>query len=436
MSAEVPPGEVWQNGSPPGPFEDDMPPKAKGADGETETSPWDRFVTPAPDDWFTEQPPRRLWLLRDSRTDAAAGVLPLGKVGQLVAEGGAGKTMALAQLALAVATGSRWLDTFEVAPEGVGRVLLALGEEDAEEVRRRFYNAARLANIKPPAGSIVTLPLAGATCPMIERGADGNPIEAPFLLWLRAMLGREHDWRLVIIDPLSRFAGFDAEKDNAVATRFIQALETLVPASGGASVLSSHHTNKLSRGPSGGVETSNARGSTALTDGARIVWTLGYEKLEHGDDQDADVRARLNEIVELAHTKSNYAPKADPLKLRRSGDHGGALTTLDEVDLQFVAAAKDVESKRKAKVGAKESERDEVRAERDRKEAERRARREADQEEATRRRDADDDEAARALIASNAKASVRNLVPLLKRARACGSDRAHAALVRVRGVQS
>jgi regulatory protein RepA len=389
---------------------------------------WAQLVTPAPEEWFTTSPPRRRWLLRDPRA-GDAGVLTLGKVGQFVAEGGAGKTMALTQLALAVATGTRWLGTFDVAPEGVGRVLLALGEEDVEEARRRLFNAARAMMIKaPPAGSIVTLPLAGVSCPMIERDADGNPMDAPFLVWLRAQLGGSADWRLIVVDPLSRFAGLDAETDNACATRFVQALESLVPASGGAAVLSSHHTNKLSRGPTGKLQTSSARGSTALTDGPRMVWTLGYENVEH---EDPDVAARLNEIVELAHTKANYSQKAEPLKLRRSPDHGGALVPLDAMDLAFVAEAS--ASPRRRRRAGQEAERDQVRDARERKEAERRGARAAVREAATRRRNTDDDETARTIMAAHPEAKVKDLVALVKAACACGSDRAHAAIVRVRG---
>jgi hypothetical protein len=67
----------------------------------------------------------------------SARVFPVGEVGQLIAEGGAGKTMALCQLAVAVATGTRWLGTFEATR---GRALLVLREEDAEEARRRLLH--------------------------------------------------------------------------------------------------------------------------------------------------------------------------------------------------------------------------------------------------------------------------------------------------------
>ncbi len=395
-------------------------------------APWETRITHATADWFAQAPPLRSWLLRDARRDGGDGVLPLGKAGQIVAEGGAGKTLALLGLALAVATGDKWLGTFSVASQG--RVLLALGEEDAEEVRRRMFNVARSSGLRPPpADSIVTLPLAGVACPMIASDLTGDPVDAPFLHWLRAYLGTHGPWALVVVDPLSRFAGADAEKDNAAATRFVQALESLTPASGGATVLSSHHSNKISRAAGARVDTSSARGSTALTDGVRWVMTLGHERIELDDP---DVRGRLGEIVTLSHTKSNYSLLAEPLLLRRDREHGGALLPLDDTDMEIVRQAKERPSTRVARTQQRETERSQVRDERERRDAERREAVARDRENATRRRDAEDDAAARECHTASPTAAVRVLVAQVKAARACGSDRALAAVHRVRGATS
>ncbi len=186
---------------------------AANADGSTRdvsptsAAPWERFVTPAPEEWFQKPPPGRTWLLRDGRFPNAEGLLPLGKVGQLIAEGGAGKTMAMFQLAVAVATGVRWLGTFDVAT--TGRVLLLVGEEDAEEAHRRLFRARRAMNAPTPEpDAIVLLPLAGVPCPDARRGMIGvTSLDAPFLTWLQEWLVAHGPWALVIVDPLSRFAG-------------------------------------------------------------------------------------------------------------------------------------------------------------------------------------------------------------------------------------
>lgn len=99
---------------------------------------------------LTDPPEPRRWLLRHPDPESAdigandgSGLLPLGKVGVLSAEGGAGKTSVLVALALSVATGRPWLGHFRVDEAARrGRVLLALGEEDEEEVHRRLYAAS------------------------------------------------------------------------------------------------------------------------------------------------------------------------------------------------------------------------------------------------------------------------------------------------------
>jgi RecA-family ATPase len=362
--------------------------------------PWTPLVLPASADWFTKAPPPRTWLLRDARA-GNAGVLPLGTVGQVIAEGGAGKTMLLAQLAVAVATGTRWLGALDVTTPG--RVLLCLGEEDADEVRRRLYRACRAADAPvPPAGSIVTLPLRGVACALVESDVNGNPCGTAFGTWLRAYVATQGPWTLVAVDPLSRFAGLDAETDNAAGTRYVQALEGLAVC--GPAVLGSHHTNKLARGPGGKVEPYSGRGSSSLVDGPRWVATLARERLDHGD---ADVNARLGRIVTLTPgSKSNVSREAAPIVLRYDGNNGGALVPLDDADHELVQAARRGDVTQAATTSQKEAR--------------------------TRQQDAADDAAARALLDANPGASVRTLTAILRKQLACGGTRAHAAVVRVR----
>lgn len=337
---------------------------------EAESPAWIDRVVPVASEWFTTAPPKRTWLLRDARADAA-GVLPLGRVGQIVAEGGAGKTMLLAQLAVCVATATKWLGAFDVVSPG--RVLLALGEEDNDEIRRRLYRAARaVGSTMPPDGSIVALPLAGVTCPMIETDTAGNPRETDFLRWLRGYVTEHGPWSLVVVDPLSRFAGADAETDNAAGTRYVQALESL--AALGPTVLSSHHTNKLARGGAK-VDAHGARGSSSIVDGVRWVATLGREQIPIDDP---DTRKRLGEIVTLSFVKSNYSRRGEAIELRYDADNGGALVPLDDTDRAIVREARAGSSTRGAKVAQRETERDQVRELREQREADKRAAREAE----------------------------------------------------------
>lgn len=299
--------------------------------------PWSSRITVIDRTWFTKPPPRRQWLLRDRRTPQSDGVLPLGKVGQLVAEGGGGKTMALVQLAIAVATSTPWLGALEVASPG--RALLVLGEEDHDEVHRRIYSAARAMNVRPPDDDLlVALPLAGVTSPMLERDERGNPCEAPFLHWLRARLvaPTPSPWRLIVVDPLSRFAGQEAEKDNAQATRYVEALESIATLTG-ATVLAAHHSNQTSRANGAKVTATSSRGVTALVDGVRWAATLGVEQLE---GVESDARERLGELVTLAFVKSNYSKRGAPIVCRRDLANSGALVPIDDGDRALIDQAR------------------------------------------------------------------------------------------------
>lgn len=288
---------------------------------------------------FSEKPRPRAWLLqRDdldkagpdpSRDEKAIGVLPRGKVGMLAAGGGVGKTMALCQLAIAVATGTRWLASTGarpgelgagfITPKDGGRVLLALGEEDAEEVQRRMFNAGKNLSGEQQRKAlerIVVMPLAGVAVGLIEETGH-----APLLEELRARLNAENEgWALLVLDPLSRFAGLDTEKDNAAATRFVQAVETLVTVSGSPTVLLAHHTNKTARNKSStarDTENSGARGASGLTDAVRWV-----------ADLDADGKGH----AWLEVKKTNYSAPMDAVLLVRDGENGGALRAATAAD--------------------------------------------------------------------------------------------------------
>jgi RecA-family ATPase len=364
----------------------------------TDGTPWHALVTAAPADWYSEPPPKRDWMLRDARHPKARGVFPLGKVGQLIAEGGAGKTLALCQLAVAVSTGTKWIGAFEATE---GRVLLVLGEEDAAEARRRLHHAANVGQgPRPEPGAIEVLPLAGSICAMLERDERGNAAETAFLGWLRVYV-QARGFRLVVVDPLSRFAGPDAEKDNAVATRFMQALESL--AAPDRSILNAHHVNKLSRGQGGTVDGSSGRGSSAFVDGARWQCALSVERLKLDGVEE---QAALGEVVTFAVTKSNYAPKPDEVLLRRDLEHGGALVALDEADLETVAAVRGVDAGKAQRQRARQAT-------------------------ATGRETAEDEAVIQA-VGERAGIPLRELVKRVQAISRCGPNRAEVAIARVR----
>jgi hypothetical protein len=135
------------------------------------------------------------------------------------------------------------------------------------------------------------------------------------MLELRQRLASDagpHGWTLLILDPLVRWAGPDVETDNAMATRFVQSLETLTNVPGRPFVLMNHHSSKEAR-RGGSVD---SRGVTAITDNMR--WT--FEMRSEGGD------------VYVRQKKSNYSmPMLDELRLVR--EQGGLLRALTNAEL-------------------------------------------------------------------------------------------------------
>ena len=305
-------------------------------------------------DWLTSDPPKRRYLLtRPDDKGKDRGAVPLGRVGMLAAAGGAGKSWVLCQLALSVATGAKWLGTYTV-PER-GRVLLALAEEEAEEMQRRLHYAARELALTPiecdrARDQIVALPLAGrgvALTYSVEelRAMDerkplpGELLKTPFADELCARLNTPgDDWRLIVLDPLSRFAGPDVEVDNAQATRFVQTLESLTHTRGHPTVIVAHHTTKGSRADATtGASAIAARGSSALTDGVR--WQGNLVTPQH---------APLPGFLWFEVTKGNYTVEQTPLMLKR-GEHGELRTPTRDEREAYYAAKKEAKRKAKAK---------------------------------------------------------------------------------------
>ena len=265
---------------------------------------------------LTSRPPVRRWLLRLPTRDGGPcppgdgdGLIPRGRVGILAAGGGTGKTIALCQLAVSVASGRDWLG-FEVdAAARRQRVLLALAEEDADECHRRLYAAAEalgLSDVERLAveSRIVVLPLAGHPVGIVAPDGDGGVVTTPLLDELQRRLGeRPEPWALIALDPLSRWSAGGAEGSNELATRLIQACETLAKAPGTPSVWIAHHSSKLARR----AGEADVRGVTGLEDGARFVLTMTREE----------------DLVRLELVKSNYARAPEPLLLERIvGGHG------------------------------------------------------------------------------------------------------------------
>ena len=251
------------------------------------------------------------WVLMRPSTDTLGmanpiGLLPRGEVGFLLGPGGLGKSIAMMGLAVSVATGRKWLEHFIVPKPG--RVLLVLGEEKLQQAHRRLFemrSAMRLTDEQAQLvrERVVLMPLSGITAPLVEQ-EGGHTCETEVVRWLRGRM-RSAEWALVIIDPVSRFAGADTECDNVQATRFVQTIETLCSMPGVPTVLLVHHSNKISRVEDAArPSAADARGASALTDAGR--WCANLVRRKDGG-------------VALHFTKNNYAEQYDePVLLERT----------------------------------------------------------------------------------------------------------------------
>lgn len=281
-------------------------------------------------EWVTEPPPPQTWLLKRWHDMHDHGVLPRGKTGMVNATGGIGKTYAVSQMAVSVASGKFWLGTFRAVEPG--HVLLALGEEDADEARRRINRAVNEAGLtdderRAMAAHLHVLPLHGAPVALTCSPAHGVIVASDFAHALRTKLdGFGVDWALLILDPLSRWGEGGVEANNEVATRFVQVVETLTTVRGNPSVIVAHHSSQVSTR----AGESDARGVTAIRDGFR--WQVTLDGVE---DDDANVQGVL-----LRNRKSNYSLRFKPLLLVRNTEPGieGTLRLATDVEADELKA--------------------------------------------------------------------------------------------------
>lgn len=307
--------------------------------------PWaQRFINAGRlggDDWLNDERPKPTpALLKWDREGRDHLLIPAGRVGLLVAPGGTGKSSLLCQLAITVATGRPWLSTYSLEGKP-GRVLLIMGEEDQDEIKRKLYDAARprgraeqdkginaiwgegapheLTDHQRDLvyGNIDCLPLSGIAAPLLEADSQGLPQGSPFAAWLSEQLTKaaeaKHPYRLIIMDPLSRMLGAAAENDNGLATRFIQELEKLTQTQGAPTVLIAHHANKGAMNQAHSGEATNqgaARGASAFVDGARLMINL-----EPCPPPDEFEQGWGGTRITMRVTKSNYGPTPPPLEL-------------------------------------------------------------------------------------------------------------------------
>lgn len=295
-------------------------------------------------DWYADKAPQPMpSLLWCGQTGADAGPF-LGSAGLLAGAGAVGKSFAALDLAVRVAAGRpagamswQWCG-FDILD--AGPVVYVAAEDPAPELRSRLFRLTEgltseqrtkvrerltvvaLADTAPelirtwrltrqmyadeiePAG--LRMPGDKDRWPGVsETLVSGSKLVKRMRDDLRARREAGRGPVLIVLDPLARLGGSDAESENAVAARLMRELGGLA-VDAGAAVLVVHHTTKAARA-SGAADGTGIRGASALIDGAR--WAA--ELTEDG------------EAVKLSVVKASYGRKAGPRYLRR--DEAGRL---------------------------------------------------------------------------------------------------------------
>ena len=217
-----------------------------------------------------------------------------GITGMLVGAGGSGKTHWLTTLGLSIASGRKFLGKYPI--EKPGHVFIGLGENADEDIHRLLRKTfTKLFHISPQmdfeekqeleaiSSRLAVMSFTGMQSSFIHNGIHTGIFES----LLSQLQKREPDegWSCIILDPISRFLGADAETDNAAATAFIATIERLtLELKGHPTILFGHHMNKS--GISGtNTDQAAARGSSALTDGVRLQINLEKVKGEDGENK-------------------------------------------------------------------------------------------------------------------------------------------------------
>jgi len=282
-----------------------------------------KFISEISPDYFNKEPPAKPVLL--SFWDDSPKKVPfLHKeiTAMLVAEGGSGKTHLMALLASCVPTGVPFLKQFAI--ESPGAACLIMGENSEKDTHRLLFKIRQYlgdvikanASAKNPAFQVdknaldrltellAPVSVHGKNAALIDRNGTPTPY---FYSLLDALVAREPKcgWQFIALDPASRFMGAEAETDNAMATAYITCLEKISDAlKGKPTVMFAHHKSKAGTNESSGQTA--ARGSSALTDGARSQFNLNKT-----DEPNVTI---------FQTTKTNFTPPIGKFKIKKLYD--------------------------------------------------------------------------------------------------------------------
>ena len=236
-----------------------------------------------------------------------------GIVAMLASVGGMGKTHWLIQLALSIASGQKFLDKYLI--EKPGAVFMGLGENGEDDIHRLINKIFKQLFVKSKekieiiSKRLSVMSFTGMQASFIHKSTP----TAMYENILNELRNKEPEegWSCIILDPISRFLGADAETDNAAATEFIELLERFtIELKGKPTVIFGHHMNKSGLSGSS-TDQGSARGSSALTDGVRLQ--INLERVVSKQNEEEVEKNKIN----MRMVKSNFTQITDPQILEK-----------------------------------------------------------------------------------------------------------------------
>ena len=255
------------------------------------------FISEKPENFLLKDAPEMPTLVTipdENGNDTA--FIRKGIVGALIGAGGIGKTHWLAELALSVASGHKFLGHCSIIKRGY--VCIIMGENSDDDIwrlmRKTFKAMFNLSGISPHDREVIESSQGNAIgCKVALLSVVGmnaafiNEDNRPSLFFEKILndlkdKAPDDGWSLIILDPISRFLGSEAEKDNAAATQFVALMERITKeCKGNPTVLFGHHMGKEAIRKEE-TDQADARGSSALTDGVRLQINLKGLKASDG----------------------------------------------------------------------------------------------------------------------------------------------------------
>lgn len=233
--------------------------------------------------------------------------LLVGTIGALVAPGATGKTLWALQAAVTVAGGP---DLLELGPVPTGRVVCLSAEDPDALLARRFHTLGTHLSTAQRGAVIENLDV----YPLMGCGAD---VMAPaWRDWIRDVT---RGVRLVVMDTLRRFHQLD-ENDSGQMAGLLGYLES-VCRDNATTFLYLHHLSKAGAA-NGGTEQQASRGSSVLTDNARLQMNMMVMSRKEAEEYGVDEEQRRY-FAKLTYSKVNCCEPLPERWYRRQ--EGGVL---------------------------------------------------------------------------------------------------------------